>query len=107
MKSIAVIGAGITGLTTSFLLKDKNLPVELYEASGRPGGVIQSKRQDGYLAEFGPNTLLNTNSHILSVLVHRFGDLRDRDVAPSKGRQINIDLIRLHSYHLLFQNTNL
>ncbi|MBR5605732.1 MAG: NAD(P)-binding protein, partial [Verrucomicrobia bacterium] len=38
MKSIAVIGAGITGLTTSFLLKDKNLPVELYEASGRPGG---------------------------------------------------------------------
>lgn len=64
MKSIAVIGAGITGLTTSFLLKDKNLPVELYEASGRPGGVIQSKRQDGYLAEFGPNTLLNTNKKL-------------------------------------------
>lgn len=64
MKSIAVIGAGITGLTTSFLLKNKNLPVDLYEASERPGGVIYSKRQDGYLAEFGPNTLLNTNKKL-------------------------------------------
>ena len=67
MKSIAVIGAGITGLTTSFLLKNKNLPVDLYEASERPGGVIYSKRQDGYLAEFGPNTLLNTNKKLESL----------------------------------------
>ena len=33
----------------------------IYEGSSRVGGVIQSLRKDGYLAEFGPNTLLETS----------------------------------------------
>ena len=64
MKTVAVIGGGITGLTAAFYLKRKGVPVTLYEASGRVGGVIQSLRQDGYLAEFGPNTLLETSPKI-------------------------------------------
>lgn len=64
MKSIAVIGAGVTGLTTAFLLRQKKIPVDVYEAAGRAGGVLHSVRQDGYLAEFGPNTLLNTSKKI-------------------------------------------
>ncbi len=64
MKSVAIIGAGITGLTAAFYLKRKGIPVTVYEASRRVGGVIQSLRQDGWLAEFGPNTLLETSSKI-------------------------------------------
>jgi oxygen-dependent protoporphyrinogen oxidase len=64
MKSIAIIGAGITGLTAAFYLKRKGLPVMVYEASSRAGGVIQSIRKDGFLAEFGPNTLLETSPKI-------------------------------------------
>ncbi|HEY1662271.1 MAG TPA: protoporphyrinogen oxidase [Verrucomicrobiae bacterium] len=64
MKSIAIIGAGITGLTAAFYLKRKNFPVTVYEASGRAGGVIRSIRQDGFLAEFGPNTTLETSPKI-------------------------------------------
>jgi oxygen-dependent protoporphyrinogen oxidase len=64
MSSIALIGGGITGLTAAFQLRQKNLPVTLYEASGRTGGVIQSIRRDGYLAEFGPNTVLETSPKI-------------------------------------------
>ncbi len=64
MKPVAIIGAGITGLTAAFYLKRKGIPVTVYEASGRVGGVIQSLRQDGYLAEFGPNTLLETSPKI-------------------------------------------
>jgi len=64
MKSVAIIGAGITGLTAAFYLKRKGLSVTVYEASPRVGGVIQSLRQDGYLAEFGPNTLLETSPKI-------------------------------------------
>jgi protoporphyrinogen oxidase len=30
-----IIGAGITGLTAAFYLKRKNIPVTVYEASGR------------------------------------------------------------------------
>src|SRR5437867_10520043 len=64
MKPVAIIGAGITGLTATFYLKRKSAPVTVYEASGRVGGVIQSIRKDGYLAEFGPNTLLETSPKI-------------------------------------------
>jgi oxygen-dependent protoporphyrinogen oxidase len=53
MKSIAIIGAGITGLTAAFYLKRKGIPVTVYEASGRVGGVIQSLRQDGYPPQMG------------------------------------------------------
>jgi oxygen-dependent protoporphyrinogen oxidase len=64
MKPIAIIGAGITGLTAAFYLKRKGVPVTVYEAGDRVGGVIQSIRQDGYLAEFGPNTILETSPKI-------------------------------------------
>lgn len=64
MKSVAIIGAGITGLTAAFRLQQKRIQVAVYEAGTRVGGVIQSLRQDGYLAEFGPNTLLETSPKI-------------------------------------------
>ena len=64
MKSVAIIGAGITGLTAAFYLKRKGVPVTVFEASNRAGGVIQSSRQNGFLAEFGPNTILETSPKI-------------------------------------------
>jgi oxygen-dependent protoporphyrinogen oxidase len=51
-------------LTAACYLKRKGIPVTVYEAGGRVGGVIQSLRQDGWLAEFGPNTLLETSPKI-------------------------------------------
>jgi protoporphyrinogen/coproporphyrinogen III oxidase len=66
---IAIVGGGITGLTAAVRLRQHGHPVTLYEASPRLGGVIQSLEQDGYLAEFGPNTILETSPKIVS-LVH-------------------------------------
>ena len=37
MKSVAIIGAGITGLTAAFYLKRQGMPVTVYEAGGRVG----------------------------------------------------------------------
>jgi len=64
MKPVAIIGAGITGLTAAFYLKRKGIPVTVFEAGSRAGGVIQSLRENGFLAEFGPNTLLETSPKI-------------------------------------------
>jgi oxygen-dependent protoporphyrinogen oxidase len=68
MKSVAIIGAGITGLTAAFYLKRKGIPVTVYEAGGHVGGVIQSIRRDGFLAECGPNTLLETSPKIAQLV---------------------------------------
>ena len=68
MKSVAIIGAGITGLTAAFYLKRKGVPVTVYEAGPRAGGVIQSFRKDGFLSEFGPNTILETSPKIAQLI---------------------------------------
>jgi len=68
MRSVAIIGAGITGLTAAFYLKRRGLAVTVYEAAPRAGGVIQSRRADGFLAEYGPNTILETSPKILQLV---------------------------------------
>ncbi len=68
MKSVAIIGAGITGLTAAFYLKRAGVPAVVYEAASRPGGVIQSVRRDGFLAESGPNTILETSPKIAQLV---------------------------------------
>src|SRR5256885_16821417 len=80
MKPVAIIGAGITGLTAAFYLKRNRIPVTVYEASDRVGGVIQSLRRDGYLAEFGPNTLLETSPKIAQLV--RDAGLESRRLNP-------------------------
>lgn len=68
MNSVAIIGGGITGLTAGFYLQRRGIPVTVYEATGRVGGAIRSLRRDGYLAEFGPNTILETSPKIAQLV---------------------------------------
>ncbi len=68
MSNVAIIGGGITGLVAAFELKQRGVPFTLFEASGRVGGVIQTHRERGFLAEDGPNTLLETSPKITELI---------------------------------------
>lgn len=58
--NVVIIGAGISGLTTAFLLKKNGLNVIVLEAEDEVGGTMKSKRINDYLVEFGPNSALET-----------------------------------------------
>jgi oxygen-dependent protoporphyrinogen oxidase len=57
MAAVAVVGAGLAGLTAAYRLKQRGIRVVVYEAGDRPGGVILTERREGYLADLGPNSL--------------------------------------------------
>jgi oxygen-dependent protoporphyrinogen oxidase len=60
MKKIGIIGGGISGLTTAFLLKRKGFGVAVFEQSEKPGGNVQTIQKNGYTVEQGPNSLLKS-----------------------------------------------
>jgi oxygen-dependent protoporphyrinogen oxidase len=68
MASIAIVGAGITGLTAAYRLKQRGSRVVVYEASDRIGGAIKSERRNGYLAELGPNSLATPSAGVAALL---------------------------------------
>ena len=66
-RTVAVIGAGISGLVCAFRLKTLGIDVVLIEKSDRVGGVIQSARIDGFLIERGPNSSQGTEEFVALV----------------------------------------
>jgi protoporphyrinogen/coproporphyrinogen III oxidase len=53
-QKVVVIGAGISGLACAYRLKQLGVPCLVLEAQDRPGGVIGTIRQNGFLFETGP-----------------------------------------------------
>lgn len=68
MAAVAVVGAGLTGLTAAYRLKQRWSRVVVYEASDRIGGSIKSVSRDGYLAELGPSSLASPSAAIATFL---------------------------------------
>ncbi|MBI4702231.1 MAG: protoporphyrinogen oxidase [Deltaproteobacteria bacterium] len=79
---VCVVGAGIAGLATAFLLRERaraqgwNLELVVLEARPEPGGHTRSDMVDGFLCERGANGFLDNEPATLE-LVDRLG-LRPR-----------------------------
>jgi len=71
-KTIAILGAGITGLTAAHRLTQRGHRVRLFEQSSRVGGAIRSENTGGWLIEAGPNTIV-TGEPALTALLAEIG----------------------------------
>ncbi len=73
MKKVIVIGGGISGLATAWLLRDKarqsgvDLELILLERDTRLGGKIWSIHEEGYTCEWGPNGFLDSKPQTLEL----------------------------------------
>ncbi|MGK2906936.1 MAG: protoporphyrinogen oxidase [Desulfuromonadales bacterium] len=76
MKRIAIIGAGISGLSTAYAIErlagELGLEVEVtvFERETRTGGKIWSIKEEGYLCEWGPNGFLDSKPMTLELCDH-------------------------------------
>ena len=71
-KSIAVLGAGITGLTAAFRIAQRGHRVRLFEASSRVGGALRTEISGEWLIEAGPNSIL-AGDPLLTALIEELG----------------------------------
>lgn len=81
-RSVAVVGAGVTGLVAAYELRRRGVNVTLYEASGHAGGAIRTAHADGFLAEHGPNSFVT--SPAVDALLQQL-DLEDDVVEANPG----------------------
>jgi protoporphyrinogen/coproporphyrinogen III oxidase len=51
---IGIVGAGLTGLSLGYLLKQRGIPFRILEASDRAGGVVRSSEVEGRILDHGP-----------------------------------------------------
>lgn len=67
---VIIIGAGLSGLSAAHFLHKMNpeLDVVILEKSSRPGGAVQSFKQDGFLAEWGPHGFLDNTPESQEIL---------------------------------------
>ncbi len=73
MKKVIIVGGGISGLATAWLLRTrahaagKELELVLLEKESLPGGKIKSIKADGYTCEWGPNGFLDSKPQTLDL----------------------------------------
>lgn len=73
MKKAVIIGGGISGLATAFLLGSRtaevgeSLEITVLEKENRAGGKIWSIKTEGYLCEWGPNGFLDSKPQTLEL----------------------------------------
>ena len=79
MKKIAIIGAGMTGLSLAYNLKDKNITI--FDKSWRSGGRISTRIHDDLIFDHGAHYLSKKhNSNQLSEVLTKFDLIKEKEI---------------------------
>lgn len=79
-NKIAVIGSGITGLTSAYILQKNGYNVSVFERRDAVGGAIRTEKQGEWLTEYGPNTILLKDA-VVSKFLEEVGIYSEKVVA--------------------------
>lgn len=72
MAEVIVIGAGISGLAAAYRLRARGHDVMVFDQGDVPGGRMRSERIDGFLMEYGANSIM-TPAPAADTLVAQLG----------------------------------
>jgi monoamine oxidase len=104
---VAIIGGGVAGLTLAYRLQKAGRRATIYEASGRLGGRMFTKRNfnnEGMFCELG-GELVDTYHEPLIKLAAEVGvDLQRLKVDENPGEPVFMHNGKLHSEHALLHN---
>jgi oxygen-dependent protoporphyrinogen oxidase len=88
-ERVAVLGAGLTGLTAAWQLRRAGLEPVVFEKSARVGGAIGTRCSYGWMYELGPNSLLESSPEVAAfVEAVGLGDRRVYAGPAAKQRYI-------------------
>ena len=65
---VVIFGAGLTGLSAAAALKRRGLAVTLLEASDFAGGAVGTEKENGFLVERGPNSMMVGDTEVTAFL---------------------------------------
>ena len=97
-KKVIVLGAGISGLTTAYLLHKDGYDVTVLEKNNKVGGSIETVIENGLLFDRGPNSALETTP-LIAQLVEELNLTEQFVYANKKGNKRYI--IRNNQLHAL------
>jgi oxygen-dependent protoporphyrinogen oxidase len=96
IRTVAVIGAGISGLTAAYYCRRAGLECTVLERDAAPGGTMRTMHDGGWLVETGPNSALETTP-LFGEMFEGLGILEERLYAdPAADRRYILRGGRLH-----------
>jgi monoamine oxidase len=101
MPRIAIVGAGIAGLTAALTLQDAGLSYDIYEASDRVGGRMHSDRKtwtDGVISEWC-GEFIDGDHEAIHRLTKRFGLATSATKQGRAGQAPRITYLFHRYYH--------
>lgn len=96
IRTVAVVGGGISGLTVAYYLRRAGLECTVLERDATPGGTMRTIHDAGWLVETGPNSALETTP-LFGEMFEGLGILEERLYAdPAADRRYILRGGKLH-----------
>ncbi|MCG8582866.1 MAG: protoporphyrinogen oxidase [Bacteroidales bacterium] len=80
---VVILGAGVTGLTLAHYLNKNEIQFKVIEKNDRPGGVVHTQTEKGFVFESGPNSGIISHPEVVAL----FDDLGDT-IKVEKGNDL-------------------